>query len=129
MFRHRHHYPAVPIVLRVNSVIINLGAKTMTVNLTWTSPTTRADGSPLALTDIASFQMFRNGNLLATITAITAVMAFTDTTPLTGTDTYTVQTVTAADNLISKPSNAATVTVLSASPASPVTDLAAALAP
>ncbi len=102
----------------------------MQVNLTWTTPTTRQDGSALALTDIQATNVSRNGTIIASPVAISGTMNFSDTSPLTGDDTYTVETVT-TDNLTSGPSNAVTITVVPpvGSPPSAITDLAATLVP
>lgn len=106
--------------------VINLELKTMQVNLTWTTPTLRADGTTaLALTDIKQINLNRNGVLLAN-PPIAATMAFSDTTPLTGADAYDVEYV---DNqgFVGKPSNIVTITVATANPPAAVTDLAATL--
>lgn len=98
----------------------------MQVNLTWTTPTTRIDGTPLALTDIAATNVSRNGSIIGSPIAVSGAMAFTDSTPLTGSDVYTVDTVT-TDGLVSADSNAVTITVPAANPASAITDLAGTL--
>ena len=102
----------------------------MQVNLSWTTPTTRVDGSPLALTDIQATNVRRNDVIIASPVAISGTMNFSDTTPLTGDDTYTVETVT-TDNLVSAQSNAVTITVAPpvGSPPSAITDLTAVLVP
>lgn len=101
----------------------------MQVNLTWTTPAFRADGTtPLLLTEIQATNVRRNGAIVGTPVAIAGAgaMAFSDTTPLTGTDTYTVETVT-TDGFVSALSNAVVITVPSANPAGAVTDLAGVL--
>jgi hypothetical protein len=110
----------------VNSIIFNLRNHDMQVNLTWTTPTSRIDGTALALTDIAATNVSRNGSIIGSPIAVTGAMAFTDSTPLTGSDVYTVDTVT-TDGLVSADSNAVTITVAAANPASAVTDLAGTL--
>jgi hypothetical protein len=127
MSRHHHQFhPARAVTLVVNSII--LSEKCMQVNLTWTTPTTRIDGSPLALTDISVTNVSRNGAVIGTPTAVAGAMAFTDSTPLTGSDIYTVTTVT-TDGLTSADSNAVTITVAAANPAAAITDLAGVLVP
>lgn len=98
----------------------------MQVNLTWTTPTTRVDGTALALTDIKQANLNRNGVLLTNPLIVAGTNSFSDTTPLTGNDSYDVEYVT-NDGLVSQPSNTASVVVAAANPASPVTDLAAVL--
>ena len=125
--RHHHHFiPASAVTLVVNSIIINLLEKTVQVNLTWTTPSTRIDGTPLALPDIAATNVSRNGTIIGSPIAVAGAMAFTDSTPLTGSDVYTVDTVT-TDGLVSADSNAVTITVAAANPASAITDLAGTL--
>lgn len=124
--RHHHHRPAEEVVLLVQEIIIDLGARIVQVNLTWTTPSIRIDGSPLALTDIARTEVKRNGLVIGTPLAVTGAMTFTDSTPLTGSDVYTVDTVT-TDGLVSADSNAVTITVLAANPAAAITDLAGTL--
>lgn len=99
----------------------------MQVNLTWTTPTLRADGTTaLALTDIKQVNLNRNGEILANPPVIAGTNSFSDTTPLTGSDSYDVEYVT-NDGFVSQPSNTATVTVAAANPAAAVTDLTATL--
>jgi hypothetical protein len=129
-FKRKHHhkqfYPARAVTLVVNSIIIHLQGNNLQVNLTWTTPSTRIDGTPLALTDIASTNVSRNGTIIGSPIAVVGAMAFTDSTPLTGSDVYTVDTVT-TDGLVSADSNAVTITVPAANPASAITDLAGVL--
>jgi hypothetical protein len=118
---------AEQIALSIESVVINQEFHTMQVNLTWTTPALRADGTtPLALTEIQATNVRRNGTIIGTPTAVTGAMAFSDTSPLTGADVYTVETVT-TDGFVSKLSNAVTITVAAANPAAAVTDLAGTL--
>lgn len=99
----------------------------MQVNLSWTTPTFRADGTTaLALTDIAQVNLNRNGELLANPLVVAGTNSFSDTTPLSGNGTYDVEYVT-TDGLVSQPSNSATVVVAAANPAKAVTDLTATL--
>ena len=98
----------------------------MQVNLTWTTPSTRIDGSALALTDIKATNVSRNGTIIASPITVAGAMAFTDSTPLTGSDVYTVDTVT-TDGLVSADSNTVTIAVPAANPAAAITDLAGTL--
>ena len=125
---HHHHHPRAPsaIVLLVDTITINLKENTMNVVLTWTTPTTRIDGTPLALTDIAATRVLRNAADLAKVVAVAGAMTFTDSTPLTGSDVYEVLTDT-TDGLTSADSNSVTITVPGANPASAITDLAGVL--
>jgi hypothetical protein len=125
---HHHHHAASAVVLSMTNVFINLEEKFMQVNLTWTTPSTRIDGTPLALSDIQATRVLRNGTDLAKVVAVTGAMAFTDSTPLTGSDVYEVVTDT-TDGLVSADSNAVTITVAAANPASAITDLAGTLVP
>lgn len=127
MHRRRHH-PKAPMATCLSSnIILNLENLTMQVNLTWTTPTLRADDTTaLALTDIKQINLNRNGVLLANPTPILATMAFSDTTPLSGADSYDVEYVD-QQGFISKPSNTVSVTVAAANPPAAVTDLAATL--
>lgn len=134
--RRRHHRPhchhpkaAAPAVLLLYSIVINLKEKTMKVTLKWTTPALRADGTTaLTLGEIAQTNVLRNGELLQSVNAVDSSLplgnVFVDTTPLTGADTYVVETVT-ADGFTSGDSNAVTVTVASANPAAAITDLTA----
>ncbi len=97
----------------------------MNVTGKFTAPVTRKDGTPLALVDIDHFQLTRNGvQILPTLAPTGPVVSWVDNTPLTGSDTYEVFTVT-TDQFISDPSNDAVVSVVAANPASAVTDLVA----
>ena len=107
-------------IVRVN---LDIGALKMSVNLTWTTPTTRVDGSALTPSEIALTHVRRNGTSIGTPTAVEGAMAFSDTAPIVGANTYTVDTTT-TDGLVSAPSNAVIVTVASTSLPSPVGDLA-----
>jgi hypothetical protein len=96
------------------------------VNLTWTTPTERTTGEPLTLAEIQSAVVRRNKVDIATLSPVTATMAFTDTAPLTGADQYTVDTVT-TDTQVSADSDIAAVNVPAPGPAVAITDLAATL--
>jgi hypothetical protein len=127
--RHHRHHPkaAAAIVLVVSSVVINREENSMKVSLTWTTPAFRADGvTPLTLAEIATTNINRNGSILASVNAVDSSIAqgnsFDDTTPLTGADAYTVDTVT-TDGLISDNSNEVDITIANANPAAAVTDL------
>lgn len=91
---------------------------------TFTAPTTRKSGAALALTDIDHFSLRRNGTEIQTLAPSGPVISWSDLTPLTGTDTYDVFTVT-KDGFISDSSNDAVVTVASADPAAAISDLKA----
>ena len=123
---HHHHRRAseAPVLL-VAQISINLKEKTVRVDLTWTTPTTRIDGSPLALADIKATNVLRNGVIIASPVTV-PTMAFSDTQPLTGADVYTVDVVT-TDGLVSAESNAVTINVPAANPAVAVADLAGTL--
>lgn len=99
-----------------------------TVTLTGTVPTTRKSGAPLALTDIKNLILFRNGTQTDQTVPTGPKFTFTDSSPLTGNDDYTVETVT-NDGFTSDPSNDAIVTIAGANPASAITDLAATVSP
>ena len=94
---------------------------------TWTYPTQRTDGTPLALTDIGSAQIFDSASPGAPIGSVagppTAPTGSFTTGPLgAGAHSFTVVIVdTAGDS--SLPSNAVTQTVAVAPPAA-VTDFA-----
>jgi hypothetical protein len=131
--RHHHHHPhaAAAIVLLVSSVQINLKGNSVNVTLKWTTPAFRADGTTaLALTEIQATNIIRNGVLLASVNAVDSSLpagnSFSDTTPLTGADTYVVETVT-TDGLTSGDSNAVIINVPNANPAAAITDLAGTL--
>jgi hypothetical protein len=116
-------------VLLLDSLNINEGNLTMQVNLTWTTPALRADGTtPLSLAEIQTTEVKRNGTVIGTPVAVVGAMAFSDTTPLTGSDVYTVDTIT-TDGFVSKDSNSVTITVAAANPAAAVTDLAGVFVP
>jgi hypothetical protein len=123
--RHRHKKAAQAVSLSV-VFTINLGTKTMQVNLSWTTPILRADGTALALTDIKQVNLNRNGELLTNPLVVAGTNSFSDLTPLTGNDTYDVEYVT-TDGLVSQPSNSASVVVTAANPAKAVSDLTATL--
>jgi len=126
----RHHHPkqsAAAIILVMAEVIILVKEKFMQVNLKWTTPAFRADGTtPLTLAEIAATNIFRNGAALATVNAVDASLplgnVFSDTTPLTGSDTYVVETVT-TDGFVSADSNSVVINVPAANPAAAISDL------
>lgn len=95
-----------------------------TVSGTFTAPTARKSGAPLALTDIDHFSLRRNGTEIAVLAPSGTVISWNDTSPLTGADTYDVFTVT-KDSFISDSSNDAVVTVAAADPAAAIKDLKA----
>lgn len=103
----------------------------MKVTLKWTTPAFRADGTtPLALTEIQATNILRNGVQLAQVNAADSSLpqgnSFDDTTPLTGADTYVVETVT-TDGFTSGDSNAVIINVPAANPAAAITDLTGSL--
>jgi hypothetical protein len=127
MRHHHHHRAAQAVAISLINVTINLEYKTVQVNLTWTTPAFRADGTTaLTLAEIQATNVRRNGTIIGTPVAATGAMAFSDTTPLTGADVYTVETAT-TDGFVSKLSNAVTITVVAANPAAAITDLAGVL--
>lgn len=99
-----------------------------TVTGTFTAPTTRKSGAALALTDIDHFSLTRDGEEIAKLAPSGPTISWTDTSRLTGTDTYVVYTIT-KDGFISDPSNDATVVIAEADPAGAVTDLTATVSP
>lgn len=99
-----------------------------TVTLTATVPTTRKSGASLSLTEILRIELSRNGVVIDSVVPTGPTVAFTDTSPLTGNDDYTVETLT-TDGFISDPSNIATVTIATADPASAISDLTATVSP
>lgn len=98
----------------------------MQVTLTWTAPAFRADGTtPLALTDIVSFNVLNNGVSIGVVTgavAGTSANTFTDPAPLAA-NAYTVTTLT-TDGETSAPSNEFDIAVVANNPAAAITDLA-----
>ena len=95
---------------------------------TFTAPVTRKSGAPLALTDINFFSLTRNGTEIQKLAPTSAQISWSDVSALTGTDTYEVTTVT-LDGFTSDPSNSAVVTVVTADPATAITDLTATFIP
>lgn len=131
--RHRHHHcdpyvPARPIPdLSCNTILLSRDAPgkglIMKVSGTFTAPTARKSGSPLALTDIDHFSLQRNGVEIATLAPSAATIAWNDTSPLTGSDKYDVFTIT-KDSFISDSSNDVLITIAAADPAAAIIDLA-----
>ena len=97
-----------------------------TVTGKFTAPVTRKSGAALALTDIDHFSLTRNGTEIQKLLPSGPVISWTDTTPLSGIDTYDVFTIT-KDSFSSDVSNDAVVTIPTADPAAAVTDLQAAV--
>ena len=107
---------------------VNRSNNMATATLTWSNPTTRVDGSPLAAADILRVEVFDT-----TASGVTsfgfATSPFTTPTLTVGDHSFTV-VVTDTTGHVSAPSNNATVTVTpTAANPSPVTDLAATLNP
>lgn len=103
----------------------------MKVTLKWTTPAFRADGvTPLTLAEISATNVSRNGVIIANVSAVDSSLSlgnsFDDTTPLTGSDAYTVDTVT-TDGFVSADSNEVDITVAAANPAAAIKDLTGAL--
>lgn len=95
----------------------------MKVTLTWTTPAFRADGiTPLTLAEIQTTNISRNGSIIA---SVALGNSFDDTTPLTGSDAYTVYTVdtVTTDGLVSADSNEVDITIVAANPAAAIKDL------
>lgn len=131
--KHHHHGAAAAIVLVVSSIVINTKENSMKVTLTWTTPKFRADGvTPLTLAEIKTTNVNRNGIAIASVNAVDASLplgnSFVDTTPLTGADNYTVDTVT-TDGFVSDESNEIDIVVAAANPAAKITDLTGVLSP
>jgi hypothetical protein len=124
--KHRHHSPAIAVSLLVESIfIVSIEGKlNMLVTLKFTLPATRIDGSALAIADIRQVEVKRNGSVIGNPVPVAGAnsMSFIDSTPLSGSDSYTVDTIT-ADGLVSADSNAVVIAVPNANPASAVTDL------
>lgn len=98
----------------------------MSVTLAWTTPTKRVDGSALALSDLASATVSRDGVALTPITTLNPTMTFVDTAATPGSHVYTVVN-TGVDGSVSAASNSVSITVTTPapSPPEPVTDLSA----
>lgn len=88
-----------------------------TVNGTFTFPTTRKSGAPLALTDINFASLTRNGTEIDKLAPSAATVNWVDSTPLTGSDDY-VATVVTNDGFQGDPSNDVAVVIAAADPAS-----------
>jgi hypothetical protein len=115
--------PATRLRARIDERIIAMS----TATLTWTLPTTRVDGSPLAATDIASIDIFDSGAAIGN--APGAATTFTTGVLTVGAHGFTV-VVNDTTGHQSAPSNVASVTVApTLAVPSAVTDLAAVLNP
>ena len=93
----------------------------MSVTITGTTPTTRKSQTVLNPGEIDSIRLFRNGEEIDSLVPTSTTFTFKDLTPLTGADDYIVRGLT-KDGFISDDSNVASVSVVGADPASPVTD-------
>jgi hypothetical protein len=103
---------------------VNRSNNMATATLTWTNPTTRVDGSPLAASDIARVEAFDGDTSFGFVTS-----PFTTPTLTVGDHSFTV-VITDNAGHVSAPSNNALITIPpSAANPSPVTDLAATLNP
>jgi hypothetical protein len=121
---HHHHSPPVPAHIYALDVHIryhrNRRRHTVaTVTLTWTAPTTRVDGSPLAPEQIAGTHIFDGTSEIGA--AQGAANTFTTGVLPAGEQVFTV-VVHDTDGNASAPSNAAAATIASAAPAA-VSDL------
>jgi large repetitive protein len=92
-----------------------------TVTLTWTAPTTRVDGSPLAPEQIAGTHVFDGASEIGAVQG--AANTFTTGALSAGEHSFTV-VVHDTDGNLSAPSNVAAATIGTAAPAA-VTDLKA----
>lgn len=101
----------------------------MNVTGTFSVPAVRKSGASLTANDIDHFSLHRNGEEIQTLPVPSGPqVSWNDTSPLTGSDTYEVFTVT-KDGFISDPSNDAVVSVAAADPAAAITDLNGTLNP
>jgi hypothetical protein len=121
-FHHHHHHKAAPsapylskITIKEHSMAIS-GVTLPTVDLTLTLPTTRTDGTALALTEIQSATILRDpGTGPATLQVMPgpfsgATATFADVSPATGTDVYSFfVTDTAGTQGVTSPSVSVTV--------------------
>ena len=83
---------------------------------TFTFPTARQSGAALALPDINFASLKRNGTEIAKLAPSAATVNWTDSTPLTGSDSYTADVVT-LDGLDGPASNAVVIAIPAADPA------------
>lgn len=94
------------------------GTKIMpTVNGTFTFPTTRKSGAPLALGDINFASLTRNGVEIDKLAPSAATVNWTDNSPLTGSDVYEAVVIT-NDGFQGDASNSASIVIAAADPAS-----------
>lgn len=91
------------------SLTCSSAATTGTVTLNWTAPTQNTDGS--ALTDLASYDLFRDGTKIKNVLA--PALTYDDTGLANGSYSYTIQSINAAGTP-SVMSNAVTGTVTGA---------------
>jgi hypothetical protein len=137
-FHHHRHSHSPPTPARITDAFTHVhykhGARTVTTaTLVGTTPTTRTDGSPLALTDITEIDILDDigdGNgpqKIGTIPNPGATFSFTTGVLTVGTHTFTA-VVDDDSGHVSAPSNAAQVQVVATLAApSAVADLAATL--
>jgi PKD repeat protein len=98
------------------------------INLTWTLPTTRTDGSALTPTDIAKVSIFdgSTGTLIADLPgSATSYESTTDATP--GTYAFNVTVTDTTGNTSAPASTSIVVPTPVVAPPSPVTNLTATL--
>jgi hypothetical protein len=102
-----------------------------TATLTWTNPTTRTDGTALALTDIASVGIYDNGVLFATQTSGPTGPPTTFTTGVlaVGSHSFTVVVNDTTGHSSAPSSNAVVVVAPTLANPSPATGLTATLNP
>jgi hypothetical protein len=124
VYRKRHRPP--PRAVRDLTAAVKRNGNMATATLTWTNPTTRVDGSPLAASDIAHVEIFDMTTSGSTSFGF-GTSPFTTPVLNVGDHAFTV-VVTDTTGHSSSASNVASVTVSAtlASPA-PVSDLAAVL--
>jgi hypothetical protein len=128
LWPHRHHRapPASAFIylldLRIRYRVRHHRSRTMaTATLTWTPPTTRADGSPLPADQIAGTKVFNGDREIGVVDGAGGSFTTGDLTPGEHSFTVIVQDKTGA---VSAPSNTATATIAAAAPAA-VSDLKA----
>jgi hypothetical protein len=128
-FRRRHHRHKAPSAGFIIDIIATFKGNVMeTVALLATLPDTRVDGSALALAAIASVSFLRDigdGNGPVALAGGTvagpfasATVNFTDSAPVSGTDTYTFSTTdTQTPPVSSAPSNSVALSITQPPPA------------
>lgn len=134
-WRHHRHHPHTSAAKITDHGLTNVrisiikGKFMATVTGNFTAPVVRKSGAALALTDIDHFSLTRNGSEIQKLAPTGPVISYTDTTPLSGADTYDVFTITKPDGFTSDSSNDANVVIVTADPAVAITDLTATVSP